>query len=588
MIQDLGKYTYDNHYDPEKTPGLHDIALCFAEHAVLVWEKQDRGVLERTLPEIGEVQAAFTAEPRFAFRIGEKDYYLVDATAELREEDACLPAGMELVDARQFRGAFMPEEGEPFVTAFAVITGWQLFRWYGDRRYCGRCGKPMLHSGKERMVYCPDCGTIEYPKICPAVIVGVLNHDRILLTKYAGRAYAHFALVAGFTEIGETIEQTVAREVMEETGVRVKNLRFYKSQPWSFSSSLLMGFFCDLDGDETITVDQDELSEAGWYRQDEVPVRKEGISLTEEMMNLFAEGGYEGVLRATGHSTSSADYSDFEGHGSTPTAVLRKEYGINVPVKMRKELEHTIQTAAGGTRQTSARIYEILTEQYVNNQHIFQIMESGFTEREGILAEVRLYHRGAARTVKANGNGRLDAVSNAIKQYFGISYELESYDEHALSSSSSSKAIAFVGILAQERRFWGIGFAEDILQASISALVSAVNQIPEIKEKEIVDERLMTMLNRIQEDYQTITLGDLAKEMYLSEPYVSKYIREKSGMTFGDHVKKIRLRRAKTLLKNSSVRVEEIAGMIGYQNVEHFNRLFKKEFGITPVQMRKE
>ena len=115
-----------------------------------------------------------------------------------------------------------------------------------------------------------------------------------------------------------------------------------------------------------------------------------------------------------------------------------------------------------------------------------------------------------------------------------------------------------------------------------------MNQIPEIKEKEIVDERLMTMLNRIQEDYQTITLGDLAKEMYLSEPYVSKYIREKSGMTFGDHVKKIRLRRAKTLLKNSSVRVEEIAGMIGYQNVEHFNRLFKKEFGITPVQMRKE
>ena len=112
---------------------------------------------------------------------------------------------------------------------------------------------------------------MEYPKICPAVIVAVLDGERILLTKYAGRSYTRYALIAGFAEIGETIEQTVHREVMEEVGLRVKNLRFYKSQPWSFSDTLLMGFYCDLDGEDRITLDQDELAVAEWFNRGQIP-----------------------------------------------------------------------------------------------------------------------------------------------------------------------------------------------------------------------------------------------------------------------------------------------------------------------------
>jgi len=176
----------------------------------------------------------------------------------------------------------------PLEMAFAGVTGMQLSSWYKSRRYCPCCGSALEHSTKERMLYCPNCGQVEYPKICPAVIVGVIHKDKILLTKYAGRAYTKYALIAGFTEIGESIEDTVRREVMEEVGLRVKNIRYYKSQPWSFSDTLLMGFFCEVDGDDTIRLDETELSVAEWHVAQEVP-EDDGVSLTREMMRVFRE-----------------------------------------------------------------------------------------------------------------------------------------------------------------------------------------------------------------------------------------------------------------------------------------------------------
>ena len=123
------------------------------------------------------------------------------------------------------------------------------------------------------------------------MIIGVVHGRKLLMSKYAGRDYKKFALIAGFNEIGETIEETVHREVMEEVGLKVKNLTYYKSQPWSFTGTLLMGFFCELDGDdETITLEEDELSEAGWYGPEEVPEDEEKIALTQEMMTVFKNG----------------------------------------------------------------------------------------------------------------------------------------------------------------------------------------------------------------------------------------------------------------------------------------------------------
>ena len=140
----------------------------------------------------------------------------------------------------------------------------------------------------ERALKC-ECGNVVYPRINPAVIVGVIKGDTILVTRYR-RGFAHNALVAGFVEIGETLEQTVRREVMEETGIRVKNIRYYKSQPWGVAQDLLVGFYCEADGDDEIRMDENELKSARFLRREEIELQPDSLSLTNEMMKMFKEG----------------------------------------------------------------------------------------------------------------------------------------------------------------------------------------------------------------------------------------------------------------------------------------------------------
>ncbi|MCR5824279.1 MAG: NAD(+) diphosphatase [Lachnospiraceae bacterium] len=170
----------------------------------------------------------------------------------------------------------------------AVFTAYHLMKWYRDNRFCGRCGTALDFDDKERAMRCPKCGNVIYPRINPAVIVGVRNGDKILITRY-NRGYAHNALVAGFTEIGETLEETVAREVMEETGIRVKNITYYKSQPWGNAQDILMGFYCDADGDTAIKRDENELKYAEWVERDKIVLQPDDLSLTNEMMKMFKE-----------------------------------------------------------------------------------------------------------------------------------------------------------------------------------------------------------------------------------------------------------------------------------------------------------
>ena len=151
-------------------------------------------------------------------------------------------------DFTDLRSLFDTDRNSP--AAFAAVTGMQLNNWYEARRYCGRCGSLNVMGDKERTLVCPDCGLTEYPKISPCVIIGITDGDRIVMTKYA-EGYDKFALVAGFCEIGESFEAAIRREVMEEVGLKVKNITYYDSQPWSYSDSLLAGFFCEVDGDRT-------------------------------------------------------------------------------------------------------------------------------------------------------------------------------------------------------------------------------------------------------------------------------------------------------------------------------------------------
>ena len=137
--------------------------------------------------------------------------------------------------------------------------------------------------------------SISYPIVISAVIVAVLDHGRLLMTKYANRPLIRrYALIAGFCEIGESFEDTVRREVMEEVGLCIKNLRFYKSQPWVLTDSLLLGFFCDVDGDPTPVLRDGELALAEWHTPEDVPADYSRISLTGEMIDRFREGRIPG------------------------------------------------------------------------------------------------------------------------------------------------------------------------------------------------------------------------------------------------------------------------------------------------------
>ncbi len=273
MIQDIGPHVYSNVYAPT-APAGDSVILAYEGRQVLL--KKEGDVFSYPLFSDVPGAQAQAEEYQYLFAIDGQRFYL--AKAGFKAD------GFSYVSISYLRSA------RPRYLAFAGITGLSLAGWYRNHRFCGQCGRPMVHSETERMVHCDTCHTMIYPQICPAVIVAVRNGNRLLISKYAGREYKRFALLAGFAEIGETIEDTVRREVMEEVGIRVKNLQFYKSQPWSFSDSLLLGFFCDVDGSEELHVDHSELAIAQWVQREDLPDDTEKTSLTMEMMTLFKQG----------------------------------------------------------------------------------------------------------------------------------------------------------------------------------------------------------------------------------------------------------------------------------------------------------
>lgn len=273
MIQDIYPHKLINHYDPAKKADETSLIIVIRDGEVLV-----KGDLFPELRNLGIGKEDLT----YLFSLeDENDYFLFDVTGE---EEFEAPEGYEFVNIRAFRRSGTAKK----YRVFLAYTAYQLARWYRDNRFCGRCGKRTFLDSRERAVRC-ECGNIIYPRIIPAVIVGITNGDRILVTKYK-TGFAHFALVAGFTEIGETLEETVAREAMEETGLKVKNIRYYKSQPWGIVDDILVGFYCDVDGDDTIKMDEGELKIAEWRAREDVELQPDDYSLTNEMMKMFKEG----------------------------------------------------------------------------------------------------------------------------------------------------------------------------------------------------------------------------------------------------------------------------------------------------------
>jgi len=276
MIQNIAPKVYDNHYDPSRQPGSGSKVIFFDNRKLFC----RTGMGSIAFPSYGELEDK-SGLFRYLFSISGEDFFLA-----LEEEG--VPKAPPAWEGWDMAPLFSIQRLQPKHLAYTALEASSLGGWYTGNRYCGRCGQKMLHSDTERALRCPDCGSIVYPRINPVVIVGVRSGERLLLTKYKGRPEVPFyALIAGFAEIGESIEDTVRREVMEETGVHVKDLHFYKSQPWALSDSLLMGFFCDVDGEEEPHADGSELAVAEWVARGDIPNRDDGFSLTGEMIEYF-------------------------------------------------------------------------------------------------------------------------------------------------------------------------------------------------------------------------------------------------------------------------------------------------------------
>ena len=270
--------------------------------------------------------------------------------------------------------------------------------------------------------------------------------------------------------------------------------------------------------------------------------------------------------------------------------ILNRSFGLQIPDKMREELGYTVKSVSDHEHKelTPDLVYAVFSEKYITNSPIFKVVKSLFQHDSSVKAEINIeLSSGNVFNVKSEGNGRLDAVAKALQKYFDVEFDIDIYEQHALTTGSTSKAVSYVSINSGDKVFWGVGIDEDIIKSSIDALVVAVNQIEKVQNFQVnIDPRIIEMIDYIRDNYKTVTLDELASKFFLSKQYISKYIKEKSGMTFCDNVKKVRMKKAEELLTTTAMTVEKVAESAGYPSVEHFNRRFKKMHGLTPVQYR--
>ena len=160
--------------------------------------------------------------------------------------------------------------------------------WYISHQFCGRCGTKTVLDEKDMMLKCPSCGQNHYPRIAPAIIVAIRNGDELLMAKHSYHDNIRYALIAGFVEPGESIEEAVHREVLEEVGIKIKNLKYQKSQSWPFPNSLMLAFTAEYESGD-IKVDGDEILKADWFKKDEIIRYDTDISISDWLIQEFID-----------------------------------------------------------------------------------------------------------------------------------------------------------------------------------------------------------------------------------------------------------------------------------------------------------
>jgi NAD+ diphosphatase len=273
MIQDIHLHLFENSF--VVTSGIQDddYVFCFRDNALLL--KQGHEAIE--IPRKRDFEGNIS-EVTFLFKLDNTRCFLVMDSPE-QDQNQFFYHEVRSLNA-------IPRKEIDWAGGVAF----QLRNWYTQNKFCGKCGSRTNPGPEERSLICPSCQTIRYPNISPAIIVALLHEDKILLARNANFPVGFYSIVAGYVEIGETVEDAVKREVKEEVGLQIKNIRYYKSQPWPFSGSMMLGFIAEIEGEPTIRIDEKEIVEADWYSRNDLPGYPPNRSIAGEMIEKFRKG----------------------------------------------------------------------------------------------------------------------------------------------------------------------------------------------------------------------------------------------------------------------------------------------------------
>lgn len=275
MLHEITPHSFSNKFLPLESIGEEDFIFYYKGNTFLL--KVDGNDFElprkRDFQEISE-----TTEKLFLFLLDETPCFLV--TDELKVDDPVF-----VYKEISFFRTIKQQE-----IAWVSITGYHLANWYSHNKFCGNCGSRTHQKPDERAIICPECKTVVYPKISPAVIVAIISNDKILLARNAAFPGKWFSLLAGYVDIGESLEEALKREVKEEVGLDIDNIRYYKSQPWPFSGSLMIGFIAEADESQPIIPDEKEITEAAWFTRGNLPEHPLQLSIAGEMIEKFENG----------------------------------------------------------------------------------------------------------------------------------------------------------------------------------------------------------------------------------------------------------------------------------------------------------
>lgn len=275
MIQEISPHCFNNQYLQNRKIEDDNYVLHYNGNTLLLITDGDDFDLPRK-----KDFSDFPEKPDsiFLFTLDDVPCYLV-------------PAKLETNDSRMtFQDIWFFRKTRKREIAWTGMAGFQLFTWYSRNRFCGFCGAETRRKAEERAIQCPNCKTAVYPNVPPAIIVAITCGDKILLARGVGFSGTWYSLIAGYADIGETLEQTVLREVKEEVGLKVRNIRYYTSQPWPLSGSMMIGFTAQADDSQQLIIEENEISEAGWFQRGNLPEYPSNKSIAGTMIERFERG----------------------------------------------------------------------------------------------------------------------------------------------------------------------------------------------------------------------------------------------------------------------------------------------------------